>query len=82
MKLFDKWVWRFYFIVGLLTWIMFVVIMAAQIINHGCHNYNTQTQIILLLDIIFTGIAYAFMNKEEDKDAKPIQGNKERLKIK
>jgi hypothetical protein len=72
MKLFRKWTWRFYFIVGLLTWIMFVAMMAAQIINHGCHNYNTQTQIILLLDIIFTGIAYAFMNKEEVKDAKPI----------
>jgi hypothetical protein len=64
--IFRKWTWRFFFMLGLSTWIMFMAMMVAQIINHGCHNYNTSTQIVILLDIVFTAVSYAFMQEDNN----------------
>jgi hypothetical protein len=81
MKLSYKFMWRTYFLLGLLTWITFMSLMVAQVINHGCHSYNTATQIFIIFDIFFTAIFFALM-QEEDSDAKPIQSNKKRPKTK
>ena len=63
--IFSKWTWRFYFIIGLLSWFTLLILMAAQIINNGCHSFNITTQIFFVLAIIFTGTSYAFMGGEK-----------------
>ena len=65
---------------SLLLFITMSGLIFSNIINHGCHPFNTETQLLYILLIPCTAIFYASMQEEEN--AKSIQSNKERLKTK
>jgi len=65
MRFLSKFLCRVYFMMSLLLFVVMSCLFFSQIINHGCHNFNTATQLLYIFLIPLTALFYALMQEDD-----------------